>query len=133
MIRRIYIAAASKEIERAERVRDQLRSHGFPIMSTWMEQIRQIGVANPRDASHAQRRKWSLQCLYEVSNSDVLLFLVPPEGIDTADAWGELIHAHNRPDIDILCAGDTKRSIFCALGQEFTNDDDAVLHISWMP
>lgn len=129
MTQYIYIAAASKEIERAERVRDQLRGHGFTITSTWMDQIRQIGEANPRDASHAQRHTWSLQCLYEVWKSDVLLFLVPPVGIDTAGAWGELIHAHNQKEIEILCAGDTKRSIFCALGKEFASDNEAIAHL----
>lgn len=126
---KIYIAAASKDIARAELVRDQLRELEYDITSTWMDQIRQVGAANPRDASNEQRAIWAEGCLREVRNSDVLLFLVPDDGMDTAGAWTELGVAYAE-SVEILCAGVTKRSIFCALGREFASDQDAIHHIA---
>lgn len=123
---KVYIAAASAEIERAERMRDLLQANGFEVTSSWMEQIRQVGASNPHDESEDQREEWAVQCIREVMASDVLWLLVPPAHIRTAGAWGEFLAAWMLPTVSVISSGDTKQSIFCALGDEYASDEEAV-------
>lgn len=126
---KIYIAAASLEIARAERACIDLIHNGLEVTSTWMNQIRQVGSANPRDATDWQRASWAVQCLREVAASDVLWFLVPPADTATAGGWAELATAYVLPFASIVSSGDTKRSIFCALGAEFATDAAALFYL----
>lgn len=126
---KIYLAAASKEIERAELVAAWLIDHGHTVTSTWMAQIRQVGAANPRDATDDRRETWARRCLREIAESDVLWFLVPPAHIDTAGAWAELATAFHLPHVQMVASGDTRRSIFCALANEFPTDGAALLYV----
>ena len=50
--------------------------------------------------------------------------LVPPVDAPTRGAWGESCYAHAlaRP---LVFSGDTKQSVFCALGDEYESDEDA--------
>lgn len=125
----LYLAASSADIARAVHWRDKLQNYAVEVISTWIENVRRVGSGNPRDASHDDRRAWSLQCLAEVRAADVLWFLVPTVEIATRGAWLELGYAIGRGVARggprIICSGDTKQSIFCALGEEFELDQDA--------
>jgi nucleoside 2-deoxyribosyltransferase len=76
---RAYVAAASVEIDRAEAFMDLLRRAGVRVTSSWVDSIREIGLANkglPNDiALHAAKT-----CLSEIVEADVLVLLVPPPG-----------------------------------------------------
>lgn len=141
----IYVAASSKEIDRAETMIRKLRENGISVSSTWPEQIRAVGDANPIDATRSQRARWSLICLTEVYKSDVLWLLYPTQ--PTAGAWVELGFALccafggdpeelSKPYSDRRVLGGPKRvitsgissqrSIFPAIGVEYETDQIAL-------
>lgn len=122
---RVYVAGASAEIERAERAIELCKAAGFVVVSTWPNVVRTVGNANPREASKADRRRWSVADLEEVDRSDVLWQLTPTKPITTSGAWVELGCAY-RAGKYIIASGDTKQSIFPALGEEFATDDEVI-------
>ena len=122
----IYVAASSADIDRAERWIRALRDAGHRVTSTWPEVIRaQPGaVSNPRDATDAARCTWSVDDMRQIFEADVLWFLAPPADMPTRGAWIEFGYAYARGR-SIVSSGDTKQSIFCALGVELASDADA--------
>ena len=126
----IYVAASSGEIDRAKCWMQRLRDAGFTVTSNWPEVIASAGnVANPRDASDTDRLCWSLEDLRQVKAADVVWMLAPaPSGGSGRGAYVELGYAQalGKP---LVLSGDTKQSIFCALGVEFAEDIDAFAHI----
>lgn len=137
---RIYVAAASKEIDRARAFMDRLRALGHEITSDWPEVIAKVGDANPTDATRAQRRGWAQADLDQVAGSDLLVVLLPTPHITTEGMWVELGYGlghneavgygfgHNEAyaDPSVLLVGE-HRSIFAALG-DFAPDEDAAIH-----
>lgn len=123
-MRRVYVAGASAEIERAERVIAALRERGISVTSSWPESVREYG-ANPREASNEERLGWASDCLTDVRVADVLLVLVPRSPATTIGAWVELGYAVHA-DLPIVLAGDSRQTVFGALGDECENDEDAI-------
>ena len=97
---KVYVAAASSEIERAEHWISELKKIGVTITCTWPESVRSVGAANPPEATLEQRTGWAMQDLAEVREADVFWFLLPSPGHSTSGAWTEL-----------GCASETKRKI----------------------
>ena len=134
---KLYLAASSADIDRAKRWHQKLVAAGVEVVSTWISVVAQVDDANPRDASRRQRLDWSADDLAQVASASVLWFLVPPLDKPTRGAWIEFGYAvaatHVEPDprmrTRLVCSGDTKQSIFCALGEEFEADDDAFARI----
>jgi len=126
----VYVAATSagNEAERVAAVVSALRAHGFTITCTWANTIAEVGEANPRDAIELDRRHWATQCLNEIDAADAVLVLVPSLPTTTRGAWTEAGYAYSEKK-HLLFAGDTKQSVFCALGLEFATDDAAVAHL----
>lgn len=136
---KVYVAAASSEIERAEKCIAALRASGFEVTSTWPEVIRKVGHANPMTASREQRAGWAAMDLSEVSDATVLWFLIPPKGVATDGANVEYGYALflgaasqearlagiNAPIYRILTSGE-ERSIFTALSTHFDTDEQAI-------
>ena len=125
---RVYIGAASTALEtaRARRCAEQLRAAGVEVVSTWWDVIAATGgVGNPRDATVDQRRQWSAQDLSELSRADALWLLCPPPGVTTRGAWVELGTAYARALL-IVSSGDTRQSIFTAMGIEYETDEEAL-------
>lgn len=125
---RVYVAGASAEIDRAEHVAQRLREVGVEVASTWMAVVREAGDGNPRDATKEQRAKWAWSDLREVSASEVLLVLIP-SGPASFGSGVEFGFAFRSAYARIVFSGDTKRSIFCALGEEYDSDDEAIAAI----
>lgn len=127
---RVYIAAASvpSEIERVERWAAQLKEIGVEIVSTWPQNIRDVGTANPRDATREQRMEWAETCADQVAMANALWLMCPPLGVTTRGAWFELgiAYACNMP---IVCSGDTEQTIFTALVEEWSGDEGAFSEI----
>lgn len=126
----VYVAAGSSETD-AARVRVAiawLKSHGFVVTATWPETIAKVGDANPRRASSADRRGWSTQDLNEIDAADAVWFLVPSLPSTTRGAWFEAGYAFSEKK-HLLFSGDTKQSVFCALGVEFDGDHAAIFHL----
>lgn len=120
---KIYVAGASSEIERAEAMIVRLKSEGIDVTCTWTENIRKVGLGNPVNASHEQRRKWSEQDLVEVAHAQVLWFLLPRPPNATFGAWVELGFAFAR-NKRILLSGSSS-NIFVGLGNVFIDDEEA--------
>jgi nucleoside 2-deoxyribosyltransferase len=75
---RVYLAAASADIDRARHFMQTLRCAGIKVTSTWVESIDEHGIVNggPNDITlHAAKT-----CLAEIVEADVLILLVPPPG-----------------------------------------------------
>lgn len=123
---KIYLAASSADVERARRWHRQLIDTGMAVTSSWLEIIDQVGDANPREASKWQRFKWADNDLREIAESHALWFLVPTTDKPTRGAWIEFGYARAcGPELLLISSGDTKQSIFCALGEEFETDEQA--------
>lgn len=122
---RVYIAAASapSEIERVERWTAKLAEIGVEVVSTWPEQVKRVGAANPRYASHEQRREWARICVDQVAVANLLWLLCPPEGVTTRGAWFEF-GAAEACGTDTIASGDTKQTIFTALADEECSNDE---------
>lgn len=123
---RIYVAGSSDERERAKKWMQRLRDFPgvFEVVSAWCDVIdgEQHGVGNPRTASTEDRKRWAMQNVDQITEADVFWFLVPAVGhgrggyFESGFAFGQM---------KLLFSGDTKQSVFCALGYEFTTDEEA--------
>ena len=130
-IRHVYVAAASSDLDRAERWMRLLGAADIGVTSTWVDVIRASGLeGNPRDATQPQRRDWSDADLNGVRNADLVWFLVN----NTAPARGAYFECGYARGLDkvLVFSGDTKQSIFPALGQEYAEDIDAFAAICRM-
>lgn len=119
----MYVAGASSEVDRAERMIRRLRERGVVVTSSWPEVVRLNGE-NPATAPTASRLRWSCDDLVGVETADMLLALVPPIDQPTRGAWVEIGYAKAIGN-ELVFAGATKQSIFCAMGFEFETDDAA--------
>lgn len=119
----VYLAGSSAETERIERWASKLREAGVTPLCSWITAVAQSG-GNPRDAPTKQRRLWAASNLTEVAQADAVWFLVPTYPAVTRGAWFEAGFAHAFAK-QVLFSGDTKQSVFCALGAEYAEDEDA--------
>jgi nucleoside 2-deoxyribosyltransferase len=125
---KIYVAASAdpRESARVSAIIQLLRADGFIVTCTWPEVVAATpGGSNPRDASDTDRRSWSVTDLDEIDASDAVLFLVPEPPLTTRGAWFESGYAY-AGDKHLVFSGDTKQSVFCALGHEYGSDFAAV-------
>ncbi len=129
---KIYVAAASSEIDRAEIWINKLREAGLTVVCTWPQTVRNVGHANPPEATQSQRRSWALQDLDEVDSADGFWFLLPSMGHATSGAWGEWCFAFARGKL--LVASGKSHSVFVGLADELHETDrqafDKLVHIS---
>jgi hypothetical protein len=125
---KVYIAAAATDVLRVQLWTRRLTEVGIDVVSTWVETILTVGEANPRDASIEQRFEWSASDLDQVDSAGLLWLLVPLPPSITRGAWLEFGYAHAR-GLELVSSGDTKQSIFCALGEEYATDKEAFVAI----
>ncbi len=121
---KVYIAGASKEIERAERWKQWLESKDIEVTSTWIDNIRKVGKANPVDATIEQYKQWAInQCLHEVEQAGVFWLLLPE--CDTVGAWIELGRAFTLGRLIVMSG--RHRPIFTpALAQHHSMSDGSI-------
>lgn len=98
---------------------------GLHVVSTWPTVVADVGSANPRDVSRLQALRWSQVDLDEVLVADVVWFLTPSPGHSTRGAWVEWGVAWQAGKL-IVASGDTRQSIFTALGIEHETDEAAL-------
>jgi hypothetical protein len=141
---KIYVAGASSEIDRAEKWMNACREAGIEVVSTWPKVIREVGSANPMEASREDRAMWAAVDLGEVAHSSVFWLLLPES--TTIGAWIEYGYAlflgaaaeearnlgvPNAPVFRILTSSKEK-SIFTALVPNFTTDEEAFASLKAM-
>lgn len=88
----IYVAASSKEIDRAERIIARLRERGHTIPFDWPAHIR----ANPGGANQGtdeQLEEAAELCLRGALDAELVWVANPPVDKTTAGAWGEMLAA----------------------------------------
>ena len=118
---KVYLAAASDEIELAEVWRDKLKAAGHTITYDWMALVREKGGGNPRTASHEDRASWARNDLVGAATSHVFWLLLPT-GAPSAGSWFEFGFVYAliirggviRPESIIVSGADMNRSIFTA-------------------
>lgn len=134
---KVYVAASSKEIERATRWMDKLRDlapYGIEVISTWPEDIacKQGGVPNPSNALRADRAAWADRNLDQIEESDVFWMLAPDHTIPENHghgAYAELSAAIILGVVTRLVSGETTQSVFNALCEEYPSDEAAFASI----
>jgi hypothetical protein len=128
---RVYVAGASAELERCERVMAALREGGCVISHDWTPSIREAiarGVSEEQLDDHEARRLSGVD--YDaIERAHVVLFLAP-ETV-TRGAWAELGYAGclmRRGELDVYVSGPAARkSIFTRQSSAiFLSDDDAI-------
>jgi nucleoside 2-deoxyribosyltransferase len=126
----VYVAGSAgvESIARVTAAIKLLQANGFAVTCTWPEVVAQVGNANPRDASTVERRGWSTQDLREIDDADAVWFLVPEPPLTTRGAWFEAGYAY-ASDKHLVFSGDTKQSVFCALGHECPGDITAFFQL----
>jgi len=118
----IYVAASSKQMDRAREAMAKLRAAGHTIAHDWVAEVEAVGSANPPDATLEERWDWAIDDFAGIDRADVLWLLVPAEG--GAGAWVELGYAlaKRKP---VICSGCHERSIFTAMAVCYDRDDQA--------
>lgn len=126
----VYIAGSSShwQSDRVQAAIAALRAHDIVVTNTWTEVIAKVGDANPRAASDIDRRGWAVKCLNEIDAADAVWVLVPVVPATTRGAWVEAGYAYSERK-HVLFSGDTKQSVFCALGREFATDAAAIAYL----
>jgi hypothetical protein len=121
----IYVAASSQEMDRAEHWMIRLQEEGVHVTSTWIQSIRQVGVANPADATREQRAVWAQKDANEVLVANGLWLLMPAK--PTIGAWWEFGYAFRARRRIWISGPDQARSIFTGLAyRSFERDPDAL-------
>jgi hypothetical protein len=107
----VYVAAASAEVERAERVMSMLRERGCSIVGDWTDDVRdqRRRALTDADLTDADARAASDRCLDAIDACDVLLYLAPAQPSTGASA--ELGYAlHPMTGARVVVAGPHARS-----------------------
>ena len=127
----VYIAGASKNVERARRFVHRVHGQAdMKIAYDWTVDV-DAAVVGDHGLTDAARTRFADNDLGAVALCDVFVGLA---GDDTVGLWVELGYAIARKDLDanpppiVIVAGGGKRSIFTAPGvvdQEVSSDDEA--------
>lgn len=129
---RVYVAGASKEIDRCRAAMDYVRELGGVIACDWIAEIERVGSAN-EGLTQEQRRESAEADLCGIMGADVFWLLVPEN--DSKGAWVELgaalvsreiwraNDAVEHPTVIIVSGPGSKRSIFAALADLETPSD----------
>lgn len=135
---KLYIAAASAEIDRAERLMKIARAQGHEITHDWTHEVR-AAIAQGLSEDLIPDEVALVGALMDIGGvvtADRFIYLVPPKPISTSGAWVELGVAHTlrefvpRPSymrpLQLVCAGapfTVRRSIFTRLADAFVEAD----------
>jgi nucleoside 2-deoxyribosyltransferase len=92
-VTRIYVAASSRELDRAERVMNELRKWGFEISHDWIPGVRDAMAAGIEEAKADDTFAFAAAFadLRGVADADVLVFLAPTA--TSKMAWAEFGYA----------------------------------------
>lgn len=125
---KVYIAAASTDMERAKHWMSKLRLAGIEVVNRWIAKIEEVGEANPRgDNVSFVRQEAAAQNEADIDSAHVLWFLVPKEAPGRGGYW-ESGYARKAKK-HLVFSGDTQQSVFTSQGKEFADDLDAFADI----
>jgi nucleoside 2-deoxyribosyltransferase len=121
----IYVAASSHEIDRAEQCMAALRKAGVIVTSLWPTTIRDVGDANPRDASLGQRYEWADADIAQVNSAAGFLLLMPQKA--SMGAAFEFGFAFASEKVTWVSGPNQSASIFTALAHYHYDTDEAAI------
>lgn len=126
---RIYIAASSKDVERAECWTSRLAATGrFIITSAWVDEVK-VNGSNKSILSHDQRYKLADDCQAGVENADVVWVLMPVDS--SMGAFWEFGFATAYKLATCVSGNNQHASVFTALAKyRFETDEQAFDFIS---
>jgi hypothetical protein len=126
---RVYVAAASLEIDRAERAIDDVRKRGWTVTYDWTAELAASDKPANVGLSDKERRQIAHACLDGLRRADVVWVLAPDTWC-TAGVWGELVAAIALGESDVVVSGpSSKRTIFASLASAEVDSDEAALAI----
>src|SRR5690606_756073 len=121
------------EIERAEKWSNALRGEGITVTSVWPETIRRVQrergmkttqeASNPREATVADRRKWSMENVTQILACEVFWLLVPTPPYQSQGAYWEHSFAWHERKLTVASGGD-QRFVFVSLSQVLCETDE---------
>ncbi len=123
----IYVAGASRELERVEAFIASARLRGHQITHDWTVQVRSHRVAGIPDTALSDEEAADIAAgdLLAVLNAQILVLLAPAE--PTTGAWVELGCALGTRAIPVVVAGElARRSIFTRLASIVDTDAEAL-------
>jgi len=141
----IYIPCASRDLERAKRVRQWCRDIGLTISHDWITALESEAGTPESELPRTVRLRHATDDLLGALAADIVWFLVPDKGTHTAGAWiefgaaiGQLLlraleHPSQRPQLVICSRSEVGcDSIFLELGADIitrstTTQADAVV------
>lgn len=134
MTKRIYIAAASSERERARATSVPLLAAGWSTTAWWDEEAAPPGGTD-LDVAPEVRERIKDRCIEAAHACDVFFLLSPNEGHSTIGAWVELGAALAQPrprqyGSDIIIAGRVPLTLFVTSSRWFERDEDAIEYLS---
>lgn len=111
----IYLAGSSGELPACEYWIAKLRKAGIEVTLDWPANIRAVGDANPREASEADRLRWTRADLDGVAAADIFWLLIPWKR--SIGCWAELGAAQAWAR-EIIVSGDWRKTIFTSLADK---------------
>jgi hypothetical protein len=126
---RLYVAASSTELDRAEAFMTAARLLGFEITFDWVSKIREVGAANPADAPLALQAQWSARDLAAIAVCEVFVLLAPLDRSPARGAFVELGSAVTLAKPSIVVRSPLCHSICQALASAQAGTDAEALAI----
>ncbi len=124
----VYVAGASAEWERAQRVMEWVRSEGWTVAHDWVADVireRIEGGRSDAELTLMEQARYARGDLKAIEGVDYLWFLAPEK--PTAGAWVELGFAYAQEAVGIIVSGaENGNLMWCSLAdQRFETDSDA--------
>jgi hypothetical protein len=120
---RVYIAASSKEVDRAEYWTTMLLTKNIQVTSTWLEDAKSIGCNRPDD-SEETRMAAADDCLAGVDTADLVWVMMPITG--SMGAFWEFGYATACQLATCISGANQYASVFSVLAKyKFETDKDA--------
>lgn len=121
---RVYIAASSSEVGRAEHWAAKLEASGrVMVVSNWIPNVKTFG-GNPADSTLDQQYEWAEDCRVGVENSDVIWVLMPQQS--SMGAFWEFGFGYAYQLATAVSGGNQKASVFTSLAKyRFDTDEEA--------
>ena len=118
---KVYVAGATKEVERVRTVQGYCRTAGHEITFDWTDglEAQTVAEADMFD-EHARTLAW--RCLDGVNDADVVVLCVPAWQ-PTRGAWVELGYAVAKKRGIVILGEASRVSVFTRLGHSFVRDD----------
>jgi hypothetical protein len=128
----IYLAGASKELDRCETLRDRLTAAGHRVTRNWMADVRANAHRPDADIGKEERAAYARADLDGVAACGVF-WLVTPE-LPSLGAWVELGYALRRADespyLPLIIVSGPWRSIFGDLADfTFSTHEEALAYL----